>query len=91
MSLIRIFAAYKDFPAAILSKQEAEHFLTSDKQIVHVRTVDNSGEPDVRPMWYFFDASNYRLYVATKGDSKIVRNLAGDKTVYFCVDDPSLG
>lgn len=68
--MIGIFDAYKDFPAAILSKQEAEHFLTNDKRRVHVRTVYNSGEPDVRPTWYFFDASNHRLYVAAKSDSK---------------------
>ncbi len=41
--MIRIFGAYKDFPEAFLSEQEAEHFLTSDKRIVHIGTVDNSG------------------------------------------------
>jgi uncharacterized pyridoxamine 5'-phosphate oxidase family protein len=72
-----------------LNEQEVKDFLTNSKLNVHLGTVDEKQEPNIHPIWYYFDTLNNKLYVETSKSSKKISNLGENKTVYFCIDEPN--
>jgi general stress protein 26 len=72
-----------------LTEQETTYFLTNGRLNIHLGTLDEKGEPNIHPAWYYFDPSKDRLYVGTCKNSKIARNLRKIGTVFFCIDDPN--
>ena len=86
---IKIINAHAKLGTRPLNAKEITEFLRTPELLVHLGTIDASGEPDdVRPTWYYFDSLNDRLYVGTnKKLSKMIRNLEKNKTISFCIDD----
>jgi nitroimidazol reductase NimA-like FMN-containing flavoprotein (pyridoxamine 5'-phosphate oxidase superfamily) len=72
-----------------LTEQETTYFLTNGRLNIHLGTLDEKGEPNIHPAWYYFAPSKDRLYVGTCKNSKIARNLRKIGTVFFCIDDPN--
>jgi|SRR6185312_14900695 general stress protein 26 len=72
-----------------LNEQEVKDFLANSKLNVHLGTVDEKQEPNIHPIWYYFDTLNNKLYVETSKSSKKISNLEENKTVYFCIDEPN--
>jgi uncharacterized pyridoxamine 5'-phosphate oxidase family protein len=72
-----------------LNEQEVKDFLANSKLNVHLGTVDEKQEPNIHPIWYYFDTLNNKLYVETSKSSKKISNLGENKTVYFCIDEPN--
>jgi hypothetical protein len=71
---MKIFNGSPGFGAP-LTEEEIRDFLAAgnnSKLNIHLGTVDEKGEPNIHPTWYYFDATNNRFYI----------------TVYYCVDDP---
>ncbi len=72
-----------------LAEEEIKNFLGNSKLNIHIGTIDNKGDPNIHPTWYYFDATNNKLYIETYKESKKIENLNTRNTVYYCVDDPN--
>jgi general stress protein 26 len=69
-----------------LSKAEIDDFLES-KLNVQLATMDEIGEPNIQPVWFYHDKNTNELYVVTNKMGKKVQNLRSKPTVYFSIDD----
>jgi nitroimidazol reductase NimA-like FMN-containing flavoprotein (pyridoxamine 5'-phosphate oxidase superfamily) len=41
---------------------EAEEFLAESRSVIRIGTVDDSGDPNIHPVWYFFEPKGRKLY-----------------------------
>jgi uncharacterized pyridoxamine 5'-phosphate oxidase family protein len=73
-----------------LKEDEIKTFLNNSKLNVHIATIDEKGEPNIHPTWYYFDSTENKLYIETAKNSKKVQNLRRNKVIYYCVDVPNL-
>jgi nitroimidazol reductase NimA-like FMN-containing flavoprotein (pyridoxamine 5'-phosphate oxidase superfamily) len=69
-----------------LSKAEIDSFL-ENKLNVQLATVDEMGEPNIQPVWFYYDKNANELHVVTNKMGKKVRNLRSKPIVYFSIDD----
>lgn len=84
---MRIFNASPGFGSP-LTENQIINFLTKGKLNIHIGTLDNMGEPNIHPTWYYFDNTN-RFYIETSKQSKKIENLRTNNKIYYCVDDPN--
>jgi general stress protein 26 len=85
---MRILNASPSF-GSTLNEQEIKDFLTNSKLNVHLGTVDEKNEPNIHPIWYYFDSLSNKLYVETYKESKKFSNIKKNNAVYFCIDEPN--
>ena len=85
--MLKILNASPGFGAPF-SEQEIKDFLTTKVLMLHLGT-DEKGHANIHPVAYYYDPTNNKFYVLTEKESKKVRNLKKNETVYFCVDDPN--
>jgi PPOX class probable F420-dependent enzyme len=85
---VRIINGTHGFGAPLTSG-EVKEFLINSRLNVHIGTIDEKGNPNVHPTWYYFDESSNNIYVATSKHSKKVNNLRRNPSIYYCVDDPN--
>jgi nitroimidazol reductase NimA-like FMN-containing flavoprotein (pyridoxamine 5'-phosphate oxidase superfamily) len=71
-----------------MNEDELRNFLSVSKLNLQLGTIDEKGDPNVHPTWYYF--YNNKLYVETSKGSKKVQNIRRKNTVYFCVDDETV-
>jgi general stress protein 26 len=71
-----------------MSAEGVIDFLTNSKLNLLLSTIDQKGDPNIHPVWFFFDSSMNSFYIGTGRQSKKVANLRNHDTVYFCVDEP---
>jgi general stress protein 26 len=69
-----------------MTKEEAERFLET-KLNLQIATIDEKGEPNIRPVWCFYDKDQGKLFITTSKLAKKTQNLRRKPTVYFSVDD----
>lgn len=72
-----------------LNEQEIKDFLSSSKLNLHLATVNERNEPNIHPIWYYYDGDKDRIYVETSKHSKKLDNIRKNNTIYFCVDEPN--
>ena len=58
-------------------------FLRSQK-ILHLATIDPSGNPHIVPVWYMY--TNKKFYIGTNTKTKKAKNIKKNSKVSFCVD-----
>ena len=71
-----------------LTETQTIDFLSKSKLNLLLGTIDESGEPNVHPVWYLYD--NGKLYVETAKTAKKTKNIRNKNSVYFCVDDETI-
>ncbi|MFQ5969637.1 MAG: pyridoxamine 5'-phosphate oxidase family protein [Nitrososphaerales archaeon] len=71
-----------------MTEEEVKNFLSASKLNLLLGTVDDKGDPNVHPTWYYFD--NNKIYIETSKSSKKVQNIKTKNTVYFCIDDETI-
>ena len=71
-----------------LTETQTVDFLSKSKLNLLLGTIDESGEPNVHPVWYLYD--NGKLYVETAKTAKKTKNIRNKNSVYFCVDDETM-
>lgn len=71
-----------------MNEDEVKQFLSSSKLNLQLGTVDEKGDPNVHPTWYYFD--NNKIYIETSKGSKKVENIRRKDTIYFCIDDETI-
>jgi hypothetical protein len=67
--MIKIRNAIPGFGAP-LNEQEIKDFLETKILNVHLGTVDEKGDANIHPAWYYYDAHKERIYVETGKQSK---------------------
>ena len=81
---MKIVAANSTIPA--MTGEEAETFLESRLNL-QVATIDEKGEPNIQPVWFYYDKDQGKLLILTSKSSKKTQNLTNRPTIYFSVDD----
>ena len=71
-----------------MTEDEVRSFLSNSKLNIQLGTVDEKGDPNVHPAWYYF--ANNKIYVETSKGSKKVLNIRRKNTIYFCIDDETV-
>ena len=71
---------------AQLTEEGIKNFLGNSKLNIHIGTIDNKGDPNIHPTWYYFDG---KFYIETSKNSKKTENMNRTNIVYYCVDDPN--
>jgi nitroimidazol reductase NimA-like FMN-containing flavoprotein (pyridoxamine 5'-phosphate oxidase superfamily) len=70
-----------------MTEGEAKKFLAESKSVVKLGTVDASGDPNVHPVWYYFEPKEPALYAFVGKNTKKARNIEKRRRLYFDVDD----
>ena len=51
---------------APLTEQQTKDFLTTSKLNIHIGTVDEKGQANIHPVWYYYDFKQQVLYTNRK-------------------------
>jgi general stress protein 26 len=54
---------------------------------LQITTIDEKGEPNIHPVWCFYDKDQGKLFITTSKLAKKTQNLRRKPTIYFSVDD----
>jgi PPOX class probable F420-dependent enzyme len=81
---MKIVAASSSIPS--MTRDEAEKFLES-KLTLQLATIDEKGEPNIQPVWFYYDKEEGKLLIITSKVAKKTQNLKNRPTIYFSIDD----
>jgi PPOX class probable F420-dependent enzyme len=81
---MKIVAATSAIPG--MTREEAEEFLES-KLNLQIATVDEKGEPNIQPVWFYYAKDEGKLLIITSKLAKKTQNLRNRPTIYFSIDD----
>jgi PPOX class probable F420-dependent enzyme len=84
---MKVVAATSEIPS--MTREEAEKFLES-KLNLQLATIDEQGEPNIQPVWFYYDKNRERLLITTSKSAKKTQNLRNKPVVYFSIDDENL-
>jgi general stress protein 26 len=70
-----------------MTEDEVRDFLVNSNKNVHISTLDQKGEPNIHPTWYYFDNNNNKIYIESGRESKKTQNLRRNNIIYYCIDD----
>ncbi len=85
---MRIFNASPDFGAPMTEEETKNFLVNADKLNMYIGTIDERWEPNIHPVWYYYDNNN-NIYLQTAKGSKKVKNIKKTNLVYYCIDQPS--
>jgi nitroimidazol reductase NimA-like FMN-containing flavoprotein (pyridoxamine 5'-phosphate oxidase superfamily) len=68
-----------------MTREEAERFLES-KLNLQIATIDEKGEPNIQPVWFYYDKDQGKLLITTSKLAKKAQNLRRKPAVYFSID-----
>lgn len=81
---MKIVAASSSIPS--MTRDEAVKFLES-KLTLQLATTDEKGEPNIQPVWFYYDKDAGKLLIITSKVAKKTQNLRNRPTIYFSIDD----
>jgi general stress protein 26 len=81
---MKILKAIPDVPS--MTMEEAERFLES-KLNLQFATVDNKGDPNIQPVWFYYDKNKEKLFIMTGKNTKKSQNVSEKPIIYFCIED----
>ena len=84
---MKVVAATSEIPS--MTREEAEKFLES-KLNLQLATIDEQGDPNIQPVWFYYDKNRERLLITTSKSAKKTQNLRNKPVVYFSIDDENL-
>lgn len=73
-----------------MTEDEVRNFLVNSKKLVHISTLDEKGEPNIHPTWYYFDNNNDKIYIESGKESRKTQNLRRNNIIYYCIDDDNI-
>ena len=82
--IMKIVAANSSIPG--MTKEEAERFLQG-KLNLQFATIDEKGDPNIQPVWFYYDKEQGKLLIITSKLSKKTQNVRNRPTIYFSIDD----
>ena len=81
---MKIISATTETPG--MTKKEIDRFLES-KLMLQMSTIDKQGEPNIQPVWFYYDKNREKLLVTTAKIAKKTQNLRNKPILYFSIDD----
>ena len=81
---MKVINATQEIPG--MTREEAERFLEG-KLNLQIATIDEKDEPNIQPVWFYYDKDAGKLLLTTSKLAKKTRNLRRKSTIYFSVDD----
>ena len=81
---MKIINAASEIPG--MSKDEVEKFL-ENKLNLQLATIDEQGDPNIQPVWFYFDKNEEKLWINTSKSAKKTQNIRKRSTIYFSIDD----
>jgi general stress protein 26 len=81
---MKIISATTETPG--MTKEEINIFLES-KLMLQMSTIDELGEPNIQPVWFYYDKNREKLLVTTSKIAKKTKNLRNKPILYFSIDD----
>ena len=81
---MKIITATTETPG--MTEKEIERFLGT-KLMLQMSTIDEKGEPNIQPVWFYYDTNREKLLVTTAKISKKTKNLRKKPILYFSIDD----
>jgi general stress protein 26 len=69
-----------------MTREAAEKFLES-KLNLQLATIDEKGEPNIQPVWFYYDKDEEKLLLSTSKLAKKTQNIRRKSFVYFSIDD----
>jgi len=81
---MKIITATTETPG--MTEKEIERFLGT-KLMLQMSTIDEKGEPNIQPVWFYYDTNREKLLVTTAKISKKTKNLLKKPILYFSIDD----
>ena len=84
--ITKIFNATSEVPG--MNREEVERFLES-KLNLQLATTDDQNEPNIQPIWFYYDKVREKLLITTSKLSKKTQNLRNKPTIYFSIYDES--
>jgi general stress protein 26 len=85
---MKIINATSEIPG-MTREEEVERFLES-KLNLQIATIDEKDEPNIQPVWFYYDKDAGKLLLTTSKLAKKTRNLRRKSTIYFSIDDENL-
>ncbi len=85
---MKIVNASEPSLGSAMNENETRNFLSNAKLFARLGTVDAKGDPNVHPVWYYFE--DEKIYFETSRNSKKAHNIKKKNIVYFCIDDERL-
>jgi general stress protein 26 len=73
-----------------MTEDEVRDFLVNSKKNVHISTLDEKGEPNIHPTWYYFDNNKDKIYIESGKASRKTQNLRKNNIIYYCIDDDNI-
>jgi len=70
----------------IMTEVEINSFLQK-KMNLRVATVDEKGDPNIQPVWFYHDEANEKIFFASHKNSIKIQNMRKKSTVYFIIDE----
>jgi PPOX class probable F420-dependent enzyme len=84
---VKIVNATYEIPG--MTPEEVERFLES-KLNLQIATIDKQGDPNIQPVWFYYDKDEGKLLITTSKLAKKTQNLRNRPTIYFSIDDEKL-
>ncbi len=81
---MKIISATPEIPA--MNREEAERFLES-KLNLQLATNDEQCNPNIQPVWFYYDKDGEKLLITTSKSAKKTQNLRNRPSVYFSIGD----
>jgi general stress protein 26 len=81
---MKVINATHEIPG--MTREEAERFLEG-KLNLQIATIDEKDEPNIQPVWFYYDKDAGKLLLTTSKLAKKTRNLRRKSTIYFSIDD----
>jgi nitroimidazol reductase NimA-like FMN-containing flavoprotein (pyridoxamine 5'-phosphate oxidase superfamily) len=80
---MKVISATSEIPG--MTSEEAERFLES-KLNLQIATIDEKGEPNIQPVWFYYNRDQRKLLITTSKLAKKTQNLRRNPTIYFSID-----
>jgi PPOX class probable F420-dependent enzyme len=84
---MKIVNATSEIPG--MTMEEVERFLES-KLNLQMATIDEHGEPNIQPVWFYYDKNGEKLSITTSKLAKKTQNLRNKPSIYFSIDDENI-
>ena len=81
---MKIISATPEIPG--MNREETEGFLES-KLNLQLATNDEQCNPNIQPVWFYYDKDGEKLLITTSKSAKKTQNLRNRPSVYFSIDD----
>ena len=77
---MKIVNATSEIPG--MTREEVERFLES-KLNLQMATIDEHGEPNIQPVWFYYDKNGEKLSITTSKLAKKTQNLRNKQVFIF--------